>query len=59
MGLENVGTTMTVVASGQTLAIFNHHGKLLRTVVLIPDKRYYGNGKKSPGGPKRQLNRPD
>lgn len=59
MGRDQACTTVTVVASGHTLAVFNHHGTLLRTVVLIPGKRYYGNGKKSPGAPKRGSNCPD
>lgn len=59
MGRDQARISLTVVASGHTLAIFNHHGTLLRSVVLIPGKRYYGNGKKSPGRPKRQPNCPD
>ena len=59
LGRDHARTTVTVVISGQTLAIFDHHGHLARTVVLIPGKRYYGNGKKSPGRPRRQTNRPD
>ena len=48
-----------MVTSGQTVAVFDHHGTLVRTVVLTPGKRYYGNGKKSPGRPKKQTNCPD
>jgi transposase InsO family protein len=59
LGREHARITVTVVASGHSLAIFNDHGTLLRSVVLIPGKRYYGNGKKSPGRPKKNTNRPD
>jgi hypothetical protein len=59
LGRDHARITVTVVASGHTLAVFDHHGTLLRTVVLIPGKRYYGNGKKSPGRPKKQPKRPD
>jgi putative transposase len=59
LGRDQARTTVTVVTSGQTLAVFDHHGTLVRTVVLIPGKRYYGNGKKSPGRPRKQTNRPD
>jgi transposase InsO family protein len=54
MGLEAAGTTVTVITSGATVNVFNSDGQHLRTVVLVPGQRYYGNGKKSPGGPKHQ-----
>jgi transposase InsO family protein len=54
MGLAAGGTTVTVITSGATVNIFNDQGQHLRTVVLVPGKHYYGNGKKSPGAPKRQ-----
>jgi transposase InsO family protein len=59
LGRDQARTTVTVVASGHTLAIFNTRGTLIRTVALIPGKRYYGNGKKSPGRPPKNPNRPD
>lgn len=59
LGRDHARSTVTVVATDQTLAVFDHHGALLRTVVLIPGKRYYGNGKKSPGRPTTKPKRPD
>jgi putative transposase len=49
MGLEASGTTVTVITSGATVNVFNAHGAHIRSVVLVPGQRYYGNGKKSPG----------
>jgi transposase InsO family protein len=54
MGLKAAGTTVTVITSAATVNVFDHRGQHLRTVVLVPGQRYYGNGKKSPGRPKRQ-----
>jgi putative transposase len=53
LGLKNKNTEVTVITSGQTITVFDTHGAHLRTVVLEPGKRYYGNGLKSPGGPRR------
>ena len=53
MGLKAGGATVTVVTSGATVNVFEASGAHLRSVVLIPGRRYYGNGKKSPGGPRR------
>jgi putative transposase len=54
MGLEAGGTTVTVLTSGATINVFHANGEHLRSIVLVPGQRYYGNGKKSPGGPKRR-----
>lgn len=53
MGLEAGGSTVTALTSGATINVFDSHGAHLRTVVLIPGQRYYGNGKKSPGRPRQ------
>jgi putative transposase len=53
MGLEAGGTTVTVITSGATVNVFDTRGDHIRSVVLVPGQRYYGNGKKSPGGPRR------
>lgn len=53
MGLQAGGTTVTVITSGATVNVFDHRGNHLRSVVLVPGQRYYGNGNKSPGGPRR------
>lgn len=49
-GSEHAGTTVTVIASGSTVTIFDHRGEYIRSVVIEPGRRYYGNGK--PRGPK-------
>lgn len=53
LGREHARESVTVIDTGHRLDIFGPHGDHLRTVDLIPGKTYYGNGKKSPGGPKR------
>ena len=53
LGLNNRSTEVTVVTSGQTINVFDTAGNHLRSVTLEPDKRYYGNGLKSPGRPRR------
>lgn len=47
------GSQVLVVDTGTTINVFNTQGAHLRTVALIPGKTYYGNGKKSPGAPRR------
>jgi putative transposase len=59
LGRDHPRISVTVIASGQTLSIFNDQGTLIRTVVLIPGQRYYGNGKKSPGRPPTHTKCPD
>jgi putative transposase len=58
LGLSAKSTEVTVIATGHTITVFDPHGAHLRTVVLEPGKRYYGNGLKSPGRPRRPK-RPD
>ena len=53
MGREAGGSTVTALTSAATINLFDPHGTHLRTVVLIPGKHYYGNGKKSPGRPRK------
>lgn len=53
LGREHARETVTVIDTGHRLDVFGHTGDHLRTVDLVPGKSYYGNGKKSPGGPKR------
>jgi putative transposase len=47
------GSQVLVVDSGTTINVFDTRGTHQRTVTLIPGKRYYGNGKKSPGAPRK------
>lgn len=53
LGREHARERVTVIDTGHRLDVFGPHGDHLRTVDLVPGKTYYGNGKKSPGGPKR------
>ena len=52
MGAENACSTIIAITTGTTINIFNAHGTHLRTVVLAPGQRYYGNGKPH-GRPRR------
>jgi putative transposase len=47
------GDQVLVVDTGATINVFNTHGQHLRTVALVPGQHYYGNGKKSPGAPRK------
>lgn len=53
MGREHARETVTVIDTGHRLDVFGPASDHLRTVDLVPGMTYYGNGKKSPGGPKR------
>jgi putative transposase len=54
LGWEHAGTDIAVLASTHTLNIFTTTtGALIRTVVLEPEKTYYGNGRPRGGGSHR------
>jgi hypothetical protein len=52
MGAENASSTILAMSTGATINIFDAHGTHLRTVALVPNQRYYGNGKPH-GRPRR------
>lgn len=45
MGSEAAASTVMAISTGATINIFDSQGTHLRTVVLTPGQRYYGNGK--------------
>lgn len=46
------GTTVTVMATEQTITIFDAAGHHIKTITLEPGKRYYGNGRRGGRRPK-------
>lgn len=52
MGSEAATSTVIAISTGATINIFDAQGTHLRTVVLAPGQRYYGNGKPH-GRPRR------
>jgi hypothetical protein len=49
LGTEYAGSDVLTVVEDTTAAVFDHRGTHLRTVTLIPGKRYYGTGRQSTG----------
>lgn len=57
VGLERARTRVTIISTGQNVDIFDDKGTHIRSITLIPGRRYYGSGK--PRGPRPRTKRPD
>lgn len=56
LGWEHAGTHVTVVHSDALVNVFDTRGRHIRSVVLEPNKTYYGNGRPKGGRhPRRQV----
>jgi putative transposase len=45
LGMAYTATTTTVILTDTTAAIFDEHGDLIRSLVLVPGQTYYSNGR--------------
>lgn len=53
LGRAHARESVLAISTDTTIQVFASNNEHLRTVVLVPGQTYYGNGKKSPGRPRR------